>query len=286
MATILVTAATSQLGQAAVEHLLTLVDPSSIAVTVRDKSKVPSSWDRIDLRVADYSDDIAKWSETLRGIERVLLISSTALGEERVKQHSTVVEAARNAGVKLLAYTSILYGDKSPLPLAADHIRTESVIKSSGVPYVFLRNGWYTENYLRAKPGWEHAGKQNSAAGDARFSAAARRDYAHAAAVVLAPDYKGTNEALELAGDESFNYTELTDFVSDKLGRKVTVEELSPEAYEQVLVGIGIPQGFAHVLALVDVESKKGALENNSKTLSKVIGRPTTAWRETIGAAL
>lgn len=287
MATILVTAASSQLGQAAVEHLLTLVkDPSSIAVTVRDPKKVPASWKGVDVRTIDYADSPDRWAEATQGIEKVLIISSLAMGDERVQQHTNIVEGAKKSSVKLVAYTSILNGEKSTLALAPDHIRTEAMIKSSGVPYVFLRNGWYTENYLQAKGSWEHAGKQLSSAGDAKFSTAERKDYGQAAAVVVSPGYHGKNEALELAGDGSFTYNELAAFVSEKLGKTVSVEQVTPEEYEKVLIGMGLPQHLAHVFPLIDVEAEKGALFNDSKTLSKILGRPTTPWRDTVAAAL
>lgn len=64
------------------------------------------------------------------------------------KPLSSHCDAARHAGVGLLADTSLLHADRSPLGLAGEHSETEALLRASGLPHVLLRNGWYTENYL------------------------------------------------------------------------------------------------------------------------------------------
>ncbi len=108
------------------------------------------------MRQADYGDEAALTS-ALQGVEKLLLISSSEVGQ-RAPQHRNVINAAKTAGVKFIAYTSLLHADKSPLGLADEHIETEKMLADSGIVYTLLRNGWYTENYLAsARQHWSTA---------------------------------------------------------------------------------------------------------------------------------
>ena len=95
----------------------------------------------VELRMADY-DKPETLAAALRGIDRLLLISGNAVGQ-RTRQHTAVIAAAKAAGVKLIAYTSVLRADTSKLGLAVEHKATEEALAASGVPHVLLRNGWY-----------------------------------------------------------------------------------------------------------------------------------------------
>ena len=103
-----------------------------------------------ETRRGDYEDP-ASLRSAFTGIERLLFISSSAM-EGRVAQHRNVVDAARAAGVSLIAYTSVLHADRSPLGLAEDHRQTEALLAASGVPYVLLRNGGTLRTTWRASP--------------------------------------------------------------------------------------------------------------------------------------
>ena len=142
---VIVTGATGALSRLVVQGLLETLPPERIVAAVRTPTKAGELIARgVDVREADYSRP-----DTLRtafaGAEKVLLISSSEVGQ-RVAQHGAVINAARAAGVAPLAYTSILNADTSTLLLAREHQSTEASIRASGVPFVFLRNGWYCEN--------------------------------------------------------------------------------------------------------------------------------------------
>ncbi|WP_371814177.1 NmrA family NAD(P)-binding protein [Phycicoccus sp. HDW14] len=183
--TIVVTGATGQLGHLVVEALLRRgADPADVVATGRDLTKVADLAARgVRTVAADYADP-----ESLRaafeGADRVLLVSGSEVGQ-RLPQHTNVVAAAKAAGVGLLAYTSIANAETSGVQLAAEHVATEQVIRDSGLPWVFLRNSWYLENYTPQVPTYLEHGAVLGAAADGRISAATRADYADAAAAVL-----------------------------------------------------------------------------------------------------
>lgn len=205
---IVVTGASGQLGRLVIQSLLRRQVPASqIVAAVRTPAKAADlAALGVQVREADYTRPDTL-DAALAGAEKVLLISSNEVGQ-RAPQHQNVIDAARRAGVKLLAYTSLLRADTSPLGLAAEHVATEAALKASGVPHVLLRNGWYTENYLASvAPALQH-GAFIGSAGEGRIASAARADYAEAAAAVLTlPDQAG--QVHELAGDTAYTLAEL-----------------------------------------------------------------------------
>jgi NAD(P)H dehydrogenase (quinone) len=214
-----------------------------------------------------------------------VLISSNAVGASRLAQHQAVIDAAVAAGVGRVLYTSIPRADTSPMLLATDHRNTEAAVRASGLPFTFLRNGWYTENHTASLGASVAAGALIGSAGDGRFSTAPRQDYAEAiAAAATQPGHAG--KIYELGGDESYSFAELAAEVSRLVGKSLPYNDLPPEAYARILTGFGIPEGFAGVLADCDVQARGGALEVTSGDLARLIGRPTTPWQKVVAAAL
>lgn len=198
---IALTGATGQLGHYVLQDPLNTVPASQIVAIVRNPAKARAlSQQGVVVRRADYSDEAAL-TAALQGVDKLLLISSSEVGQRAV-QHRNVINAAKAAGVKFIAYTSLLHADTSPLGLAAEHIETEQMLADSGIAYALLRNGWYTENYLAsAPPALEH-GVFIGAAGEGKIASATRADYAAAAARVIASEgHEG--KIYELAGDNA-----------------------------------------------------------------------------------
>lgn len=276
-----VTGATGQLGRIVIEKLKSEVARESIVALVRNPAKA------IDLAVETREFDYTKSKElavSLEGIDKLLLISGNEIGQ-RLPQHKAVIEAAKLAGVKHLLYTSILHADKSPLDLAVEHLATEVLIKESGLTYTILRNGWYTENYSGSAKGALGAGAFIGSAGDGKISSASREDYAEAAAVVLKSDGHD-NKIYELAGDEAYTLTELAAEISKITGKNIPYNNLDEAQYADILKSIGLPEGLALMLADSDTGASKGGLFDDSKTLSSLIGRPTTKLTESLKDAL
>lgn len=281
---IVVTGASGQLGRLVIAELLKTVAPAEIVAAVRDPAKVADLAARgVGVRVADYADP-ATLDAAFAGADKLLLISSNEVGQ-RAAQHRNAVDAAKRAGVGLVAYTSILHADTSPLGLAGEHKETEAMLKASGLPHVLLRNGWYTENYLASvAPALQH-GAFIGSAGEGRISSAARADYAAAAAAVLTqPNQAG--KIYELAGDAAYTLGELAAELSRQSGKTVPYADLPAAEFKAALVKAGLPEGLADLLADSDVGASKGGLFDDSRTLGRLIGRPTTPLAVQIAAAI
>jgi NAD(P)H dehydrogenase (quinone) len=280
---IVVTGATGHLGRLVVERLLTKVPARELAIAVRTPDKAKDLAARgVEVRRADYSkpDTLVP---ALAGAEKVLLVSSSEVGQ-RESQHAAVVEAAKAAGVKLLVYTSILRAETSNMGLAVEHKATEAMIRASGVPYVFLRNGWYLENYTEnLAPALQHGAIVGSAKGG-RIAAAARADYADAAVAVLTGGVQ--KPVYELAGDQPFTMAELAAEVSRQAGKPIAYRDLPPDEYRAVLTGAGLPGPAADLYVDADVHVARGELDDSSGELRRLIGRPTTPLAGAVRSAL
>jgi NAD(P)H dehydrogenase (quinone) len=281
---IAITGATGQLGRLVIKALLKAVPAGEIVATVRQPARAADlAALGVQVREADYTQP-ASLEAAFKGVDKVLLISSSEVGQ-RLPQHKNVIDAAKRAGVSLLAYTSILRADTSPLALAEEHKATEAYLKASGLAHVLLRNGWYTENYLAsAKPALQH-GAYIGSADSGRIASAARADYAEAAAVVLTtPNQAG--KVYELAGDEAYTLAELASELSRQSGKTVPYVNLPEAEYAKALEGAGLPGPFAAILANSDVGAANGALFDDSHQLGKLIGRPTTSLATLLKVAL
>jgi len=282
---IVVTGATGHLGRLVVAALLERGVPAAdIVATGRATDKI-ADLAEAGVRVAatDF-DDPASLRAAYAGADRVLLISGTDIGR-RPEQHRNAIEAARDEGVRLLAYTSIANADISRMTLAADHQATETILRESGVPFALLRNGWYLENYTAQLPTVLAHGALLGSAGDGKVSAAARADYAAAAAVVLTGDgHEG--KVYELGGDQAFTLADLAQEIASASGQDVEYRDLPVEEYIRVLVQAGLPEGYAAVIADSDLGISRGELEVTSGDLSRLIGRPTTSPAQGVASAL
>ncbi|KHQ54086.1 SDR family oxidoreductase [Mameliella alba] len=284
MTTYLVTGASGQLGQRVVDHLRNLVPAEDIIALVRSNSAQEAFEAKgIATRTGDY-EDLESLRKAFDGVNRLLLISSSEVGK-RADQHRNVLQAARDAGVGFVAYTSILNADSGGMALAQEHNATEAALRESGLPHAILRNGWYSENIAGTAPQALEMGQHFGAAGDGRFATASRQDFAEAAAVVLAGEgHEG--KTYELAGDTDFSLSDYAALLSDMSGKPVTYVNLDEASYTGALVGAGLPEGFAAILADSDARAASGALTTQSRDLSRLIGRPTTPMRETLKAML
>lgn len=278
---IAITGATGQLGRLVVDDLLRRdVRADDIVAVVREPRKAADlAGHGVQVRRGDYLEpDTLR--DALAGVDRLLFISSSEF-EERARQHQNVVDAAVAADVGLVAYTSILHADSTSMLLAGDHQTTEAALRDSGLPFAFLRNGWYTGNYVPAvQQALEHGAILGSA-GEGRISAATRADYAAAAAAVVAGD--GHEGAIyELGGDDAFTMTELAEEVSRQSGRDVVYRDLPVEEYAKVLVDVGMPEPAAMVYADADAAVARGDLFTDSGDLRRLAGRPTTPLADVV----
>lgn len=279
-----VTGASGQLGRLVIEALLEQVAPEQIIALVRDPATVAGLAARgVVARRFDY-DQPATLAPALSGVDGLLLISSNALGV-RTAQHRAVVDAVTTAGVGHLVYTSILHADANPMNLATEHRDTEAAIAASGVPHTILRNGWYTENYAAAAPTAVRHGVLAGSAGQGRIAAASRADYALAAATALLAGVSGAG-IHELAGDDAFTLDAFATEIGAIAAVPVVYRDLPEAAYRALLEQAGLPAPVAAMLAESDAKAAGDSLYDDGHALSRLIGRPTTPWRETLRATL
>jgi len=281
---IVVTAATGHLGRLVIDQLLQKVPASQVIAAVRSPEKARDLAARgVQVREADYNQP-ATLEAAFQGAEKLLLISSSEVGQ-RVRQHQAAVDAAKKAGVRLIAYTSVLHADTSGISLAPEHLQTEAAIRASGLPFVLLRNGWYIENYTgNLAPALQH-GALMGAARNGRIAAATRADFAAAAVAVLTtPGHEG--KVYELAGDQPFTMAELAAEVSRQAGKPVTYKDLPADQYIGALEGVGLPAPVARMLASADQGIARGELDDQSGDLRRLIGRPTTPLAQAVAASL
>lgn len=281
---VVVTGATGQLGHLVVEALLSRGFPAGqIVATGRKLDQIKGLADRgVRTLSADFNDP-ASLRAAFEGAEKVLLISSSEVGQ-RVTQHGNVIEAARAAGVGLIAYTSVAGADTTTMRLAEEHKATEALLRESGLAFSLLRNGWYLENYTGQLSTTVQIGTIYGSAGDGRVSAASRADFAEAAAAVLLADDQG-GTVYELGGDTAFTMSELAAEISAQTGTAIGYTDLPQAEYQQVLIGAGLPEGFAAVLADTDRAIAAGELQVTSGDLGRLIGRATTTVAAAVTAA-
>lgn len=282
---IAVTGATGQLGRLVINSLLKRVPAREIIAAVRTPSKAA---DLVALGVqvceADYGKP-ATLAGAFAGATRLLLISSPSI-DNRVADHKAVIDAAKKAGVQLLAYTSVLRADTSTLLVAPDHLATEQYLAASGIAWVFLRHPSYIENYTASLGSALEHGAIAGSAGDARNSAATRADLAEAAAVVLTTPGRA-GKIYELGADIAFTMADFAAEVSKQSGKKVIYNDLPQRSYQAMLESVGLPAKLAHLIADSDAKAAShDELYTASRDLSGLIGHPTTNLAAAVATAL
>lgn len=280
MMKLLVTGASGKLGPMVVENLLNSVPAEQLAVSVRRPEKVEALRSRgVDVRQGDF-DRPETLDAAFAGVDRLLIISADGDNETRTRQHAAAVAAAQRANVRFIAYTSLANASGSSLFLAPVHRATEEAIRRTGIPFCFLRNNWYLENEsdtIRAVLG---GAPWVTSAGSGKVGWAPRRDYAEAAAAVLA----GTgheNTIYELSG-KPMTQDELASTLAGVLGRRVPVLHVDDVAYADIMKKAGVPEPVVPFLVAIQQGIRDGALGIDSRDFEKLLGRPATP----IGEAL
>lgn len=276
-----ITGATGHLGRLVGAGLKKKAPSEQIVALVRSPEKAADLG--VETRKADYTKP-AELREALQGIDVLQLISASEIGK-RAAQHHNIIEAARDTRIKRIVYTSLLHADTSPLDLAAEHMESEAEIKASGIAFVILRNGWYTENYTDSIGGALASGSLVGSAGEGKISSATRLEYADAAVAVLT-DGGHEGKTYELAGDQTWTMADLATEISRQTGRRIPYKDLPENEYAEVLGKFGLPEGMSRIVAGWDTAISKGALFDDSRALSRLIGRPTAPLSASVAQIL
>lgn len=271
-----ITGVTGHCGQNAIKELVKLIPATDVVALARNTKKaetmVPAG---VEVRSGDYTDE-SGLENSLKGIDKLLFISSQPGGPvARLTQHQNVIEAAKNAGVKYIAYTSFPHVDTATAPLASDHKQTEQMIKDSGMKYSFLRNNWYLENEAASLKGAAEGQDFVYSAGDGKAGWALESEYSEAAAKVLATD--NAKSIYEFAG-ASRTYQDL----ANAIDADFKISSLSASEYQQVLTAAGLDEGTVGIIISIQDLIKDGNLAEQTTDLADVLGRPLTPLTEAV----
>jgi NAD(P)H dehydrogenase (quinone) len=272
---IVIAGATGQLGRLVVEELLHRGVPVGEIVAGGRSAAQLAELAGLGVKTAsvDYNDPASVISALSEG-DTLLLISGNDI-QNRTTQHEAVIDAAVRAKVAHILYTSVLAADSTPIILAPDHVKAEQYIRASGLPFTFLRNGWYTENYAAALATARETGTLLGSAGEGRVASATRADYAAAiAAVLTTPGHEG--HVYELSGDYAWTYEELASAFSTVLGRSVSYHSVNSAEHASALEAAGLDAATAGFLAALDGNIREDALALTTGDLARLAGRPTT----------
>ncbi|WP_188813398.1 SDR family oxidoreductase [Hymenobacter cavernae] len=276
---ILVTGATGGLGHDTIDCLLTTTPAAEIAALVRDVSKATDLVQRgVDVRQADYFDYPAL-VQAFQGVEKVLLVSAVAF-TDRVRQHRNVIDAAKQAGVKHLFYTSIQRSTNFVMQeVTESDLATEAYLKASGLVYTILKNGYYFEG-LRYVIGSEMPDAEiRFPAGEGRIAFVTRADLAAATAALLTSEGHD-NQEYTLTGSEAYSFHDIARELSELAGRPIAYNssELAPYTVQQVAAGF--PEAVAGFLAQWGAAAQHGMLAGTHDTVERLLGRKPTSLRE------
>ncbi|WP_265518069.1 SDR family oxidoreductase [Nitratireductor luteus] len=290
---ILITGASGQLGGLVVKHLLETekLAPARLIAGSRDPSKLDALAARgVETAKVDF-DDAHSLSDASGRAETVLIISTDALDEpgKRLRQHKAAVEAAANAGVKHLAYTSMPKTEPgNPVLFAPDHYGTEQTLKASGITYTIFRNSWYQENLLMSLPQTVRSGTWYTSAGDGKTAHIARDDVARAIAASLAKG-PAANATYTLTGAKAYTNAEIAALAAEATGKPVKVVDLNDEALAEGMKAAGVSEAFIPLLVSFEANARAGGLAEVTGDFEKLTGstqKPLTAFLEESKALL
>lgn len=280
--TIAFTGATGQFGTLLADELLARTSADNIVALARNPEKASNLRDKgIEVRAFDY-DQPDMLTPALEGVDRLLLISGSAIGQ-RIPQHEAVIRSATEANVGFVAYTSFLHAETaSIIAVAPEHQATEKLLAEAPFDVALLRNGWYTENFESLVKQAVSTGALLGSTGDGRISSVPRKDLAEAAAIVLTAE-TAQPATYELASDESWTLSDLNSIIGEASGKSITLNNVSSAEHRSILLDSGVPEGMADFLVGTDQAIAAGELEDqNPGTLSKLIGHPTTPLTDVV----
>jgi len=282
MTTIAVTGASGQLGRLVADQLLAVHPAQDLVLLSRDPSALASFAERgATTRRADFSDP-STLPAALEGVDRLLLVSIDVIGPARVEAHGHAIDAAREAGVGRLVYTSLPRpGEGNPAAVAPDHAATEELLAASGLATTLLRNNLYADMWVDtvAQAGERGQWFTNTGAGAAAF--VSRADCAAAAVGVLTGEgHEG--QAYDVTGPEALDAAALAALAAERAGRAVEVVDVDDQAYAAGLREAGLPGEAAELLASFGASVREGYLDQVTDVVQQTSGRPATSLRDLV----
>jgi NAD(P)H dehydrogenase (quinone) len=281
--TLFVSGASGHLGRLVIEALLSKGYQGKIIAGTRDPAKL-ADLKRVEVRKADFTDK-AGLVKALAGVDRFLLVSTDTIGT-RLPQHVTAIEAAKEAGVKEIAYTSMPTPEApSAITFAPEHLGTEEAIKASGIAYTILRMNWYSENLLGSVPGHVATGQWYTSTAGGKVSNVTRADCALAAAGALLR--AAANKTYTVTGPEALSAADIAAIVSDLTGRPLQVIDVTDEQLGAGAKAAGVPDFVVdHFIVAFDRNTREGKVAAVTNAVEELWGKAPTSVRDFLAANL
>ena len=279
---LLVSGANGKLGRLVIERLVATGIPNVVAAS-REPDKLPMH-KGVEHRRADF-DDSASLDAAFRGVDRVLMISSDRIDVPglRIRQHKAAIDAAKQAGVKHLLYTSMLNPSGSLIPFAPDHLETENAIEASEMSFSILRVSWYAENLLTSLPGTLASGKWFTSAKDGRINYVPRLDVARAAAGALV-SRNGGRERFDITGTAPLSIAEIAAIASGIAGKLIEVVHVSDGQLAAGARAAGVPEAFIPLVVGTDANIRAGKFDVASDAVKRLAGTSAPSLRDFLAA--
>jgi NAD(P)H dehydrogenase (quinone) len=279
-----ITGASGHLGRKTAELVVDRLDPGDVVLLTRTPEALADLAERgAGVRRADF-DEPQSVNDALAGVERMLLISALELGH-RVQQHGAAIDAARQAGVRHVLYTSIPNPvTQNPAGVVPDHRATEEALKTSGLAWTFLRNNLYAEYQVQTAAQAIATGRLVTNAASGRTAYVSRDDCAAAAAGVLtASGHDG--ESYDMTGPESVSAEELAALAGEIAGQRIDVVHVDDNAFVAGLTGAGVPEEAARLYASFGASTREGFLQTTSSAVEDLTGHAPRSLRTILSAA-
>ena len=283
--TIGVTGASGALGRLVAAQLLDTVDPAEVVLTSRTPDALAEFAARgAQVRRADFSDP-QTLGEAFAGVDKLLLISTDAVGT-RLDEQRDAIAAAAGAGVRHVVYTSVPEpGPDNPALVSPDHFGTEQAMRDSGLAWTMLRNNLYTHMQIPIIEQAIAAGRHVDNSGDGRTAYVTREDCAAAAVAVLTQDGH-ENKAYDITGPEAIDAAGLVALAKDISGKDIELVLVDDESYAAGLRSVGLPAEVADLITSFGAAKRAGLLANVSTAVLDLTGTAPTALADVVRAAV
>jgi NAD(P)H dehydrogenase (quinone) len=294
----LISGASGNFGRMTVDRLLKRMEPSDLILSSRKPDNL-ANYAKLGctIRFADF-DKPESLIPAAQGAEKMLLISGHKVGY-RIKQHCDAIEAAKQAGVQHIVYTSYFGSDAGNTALVCvDHHGTEELLKSSGLRYTILRDGMYGDSIFNAAmPAAIATGKWRMCAGDGQVNLVDREDCVDSAVTVLSTDGH-ENKTYNLVGPDLWSFPQMAALTAELAGRPVEVIQLTEAQMYEFLDTVGIPRtavrefnvgGFewcSDDMVSYERETRNGRFAVMSDDVKQLTGRQPKSFREYCSARI
>ncbi len=283
---LVITGASGHLGRRTAELLLDQVEPTKVVLVSRRPGELADLAARgAETRRGDF-DDPASLDEAFAGGERLLIISTDAIGQ-RVPQHANAIDAAKRAGVRAVAYTSFPNPSAAnPSAVSADHRETEALLTASGLEWTLLRNALYSEYRIPEAQAALASGTFHHNQGDGRSAYVSREDCAAVAAAWLAGGSEHAGRTYDVTGPELLSADDLARTYAAAGGSPVTAANVDDDAFIAGIQGAGLPPEVAGLLASFGAAIRGGHLDQAPNTVEELTGRPPRPVSDVLAGAL